>query len=360
MAVFTWQNKATTLGTTKFMEKFLEQPLPIGIDAIIKLGTPVNDRATGAKKFDTFNIRRGLLPGGTMRHQPETEQVQENDTEEDFTHGTVWEYANSYDFTQKADDLAEFEVEDWIAQKAAENINHSKAQIYLHAILTDTNCFYTPTSAASGTFDCDGTVSTAVGASFNEFHHREIVDQLCQWQTPLTNGRLLAFGRFGAFRHLYETFRALGMYTDKSIITGRDVPIVYNTEFHEINLTTPMDIGANGVTDTTPVAGRTAYTANTEQNWFGNYVLNAINFNEVLYVSAQDLLYINMPHVPKVWYNESPDGGRHKWYGWNMLLGAKSPYDETFNGAATPYVTPPAQRGRVRSLLVTGTSAMVY
>ena len=79
-----------------------------------------------------------------------------------FVVATVNEYGNGVSYTRKAQTLAEYSVDETLKKILAMNVAESMDKI-AGTEFQNADVFYTPTGAAAGTFDKDGTVSTGAG-----------------------------------------------------------------------------------------------------------------------------------------------------------------------------------------------------
>ena len=114
-----------------------------------------------------------------------------------FVVATVNEYGNGVSYTRKAQTLAEYSVDETLKKILAMNVAESMDKI-AGTEFQNADVFYTPTGAAAGTFDKDGTVSTGAGASVSAFHIREIIKNMKNDNVPKWDGNSY-LGVFSAF-----------------------------------------------------------------------------------------------------------------------------------------------------------------
>lgn len=90
---------------------------------------------------------------------------------------TMAEYGNSIPYTGKVDTLSEFSVSNVIT-KALRDDMAKVMDIAVADVMTGGKLCYIPTSLTGGTWDVDGTPSTAATVNLNLAHIRELVDAL--------------------------------------------------------------------------------------------------------------------------------------------------------------------------------------
>ncbi len=78
---------------------------------------------------------------------------------------------------------------------------------------TNSDVFYTPTAAAAGTLDKDGTVSTASGASLDSGHIRDIIDNMKNDHVPKWDG-----SNYLAVLHVFTMGRVFADTASGSIV----------------------------------------------------------------------------------------------------------------------------------------------
>ena len=90
---------------------------------------------------------------------------------------TVSEYGRAVPYTSLAEDLSEFDIENPIQNRLVEQKKLVLDTCAATAFKT-AKVMYIPTGPAAGTWDTDGTASTAATSNWNMFHIEEIVDYL--------------------------------------------------------------------------------------------------------------------------------------------------------------------------------------
>lgn len=359
---FIWTNRRATLFREKIRSSILSAPIAEGYESVIKLGRMVPQ--FGKNSGENWLVTRRDKLRGTMYRHAEDEDIQEGSYSDNETHGYIYEYARQIPFTRRLEELSQRNVVQEIRDVLAEDIQLTEASTKLYQLLADTHYFMEPTGLDTSEFvvGTPANFTIAVPVNFNLNHLDHLVTRANYLQIPKVNGRRFLFGRVGAFDVIWRAARELMKYTDsKSVITGREVPVIRGVEFHEISFDTPNDLQKNGAAFLTPITSRTAYTANTNQNWFGNYSLGAVNFNEMLLVGGEDCIEHAVVRPITVALKASDDFDRLKTIGWHGVWGDKQPWDENhFVADGHTDAIAPVTKGRVRTILVTTEAAVTY
>jgi N4-gp56 family major capsid protein len=132
----------------------------------------------GRKKGETITLTRlGTIAEPTSATLMENTRIPEDTIALSTVAITVSEYGRAVPFNSLAEDLSEFDIENPIQNRLTEQKTLVLDTAAAAAFKTAKIC-YIPTGLAAGTWDTDGTASTAATANWNVFHVEEIVDYL--------------------------------------------------------------------------------------------------------------------------------------------------------------------------------------
>jgi len=205
---------------------------------IRNLARPV--KAFGKNKGSTVEIEKYRKLARATSELSELRSVPTKRPDINFTTVTVKEYGNAVAETRRAKTLAEYSVDETL--KAILSINMTESMDF-HAgqELKNSDVFYTPTSASAGTFDRDGTVSTAAAASLTSAHVRDIVSNMKTDNVPRWDGQnYLAILHVFTMQRIFEDQASGGVvdlhkYEMPQAIINGEVGIYYGTRFVEEN-----------------------------------------------------------------------------------------------------------------------------
>lgn len=108
-----------------------------------------------------------------------------------FTTVTVKEYGNGVSYTKKAASIAEYALDETLKRILSINITESMDKVAYNEAFSKADVFWTPTGTASsptGTYDTDGTVSTAATRHIQSFDIRQIVTRMRADNIPHWDG----------------------------------------------------------------------------------------------------------------------------------------------------------------------------
>jgi|TARA_Y100000310_G_C20676709_1_gene813520 N4-gp56 family major capsid protein len=132
----------------------------------------------GRKKGDTVTLTRiATIAEPTSADLTEGERIPEDTYSISTTSVTVKEIGRSVPFTSFAEDLTFFDLENGVQRRLRDQMGlvlDSKAA----AKFKEAQVKYIPTGVAAGTFDTDGTASTAATGNWNVFHVEEVRDYM--------------------------------------------------------------------------------------------------------------------------------------------------------------------------------------
>lgn len=122
--------------------------------------------------------------GGTL---VETETMPERGFT--ITKGTivVTEYGNSVPYTGKLEALAEFDIDN-TCQKVLRKDEASVIDQAVAAQFQASDAKYVCLTSTSGTLTTDGTAGGTAASNLNDYHVKQIVDQLRKWSIPTIDG----------------------------------------------------------------------------------------------------------------------------------------------------------------------------
>jgi len=143
----------------------------------------------GRKKGDTVTLTRiATISEPTSASLSEAERIPEDSYSISTTSITVVELGRAVPFTSFAEDLTWFDLQSGVQRRLRDQMKlvlDTKAA----AAFKTAKVKYIPTGLAAGTFDTDGTASTAATANWNVFHVEEARDYLFDTlQTPPWEG----------------------------------------------------------------------------------------------------------------------------------------------------------------------------
>lgn len=143
----------------------------------------------GRKKGESVTLTRiATIAEPTSVDLSESERIPEDTYSISTTSITVVEIGRAVPFTSFAEDLSFFDIESSIQRRLRDQMQLSLDTKAATAFKT-AQVKYIPTGLASGTFDTDGTASTAATANWNVFHVEENRDYLFDTlQTPPYEG----------------------------------------------------------------------------------------------------------------------------------------------------------------------------
>jgi N4-gp56 family major capsid protein len=143
----------------------------------------------GRKMGDTVTLTRiATIAEPTSANLTEGNRIPEDTYSISTTSVTVVEIGRSVPFTSFAEDLTFFDLENGIQRRLRDQMGLVMDTKAATAFQT-AQVKYIPTGLAAGTFDTDGTASTAATANWNVFHVEEVRDYLFDTlQTPTWEG----------------------------------------------------------------------------------------------------------------------------------------------------------------------------
>ncbi len=143
----------------------------------------------GRKMGDTVTLTRiATIAEPTSANLTEGNRIPEDTYSISTTSVTVVEIGRSVPFTSFAEDLTFFDLENGIQRRLRDQMGLVMDTKAATAFQT-AQVKYIPTGLAAGTFDTDGTASTAATANWNMFHVEEVRDYLFDTlQTPTWEG----------------------------------------------------------------------------------------------------------------------------------------------------------------------------
>jgi len=172
----------------RLMKTKMDSDIRIGSIATQALrGVPRPVANFGKKSGQTIEIEKyqNLTVDTSPLHEKRSVPIERNTI--NFVQATVKEYGRGTSWTKRTDNLAEYAVDEVLKDLIMNNMALTMDQIAGAEFLTG-DVFYTPTGATAGTFDTDGTVSTAAGANFNSYHFRDIVNNMRSGNVPFFDG----------------------------------------------------------------------------------------------------------------------------------------------------------------------------
>jgi len=132
----------------------------------------------GRKKGDTITLTRiASISEPTSANLTEAERIPEDTYSISTTSITVVEIGRAVPFTSFAEDLTFFDLENGIQRRLRDQMGlvlDTKAAVAFRTAQVK----YIPTGLGAGTFDSDGSASTAATANWNIFHVEEVRDHL--------------------------------------------------------------------------------------------------------------------------------------------------------------------------------------
>ncbi len=132
----------------------------------------------GRKRGETVTLTRlGDTDEPSDATLTESVKIPEDTWAMSTTSITVKEYGRSIPFNSLAEDLSEFDIENPIQDALVQQKKLVLDTAAMAAFKTAKVC-YTPTAAAAGTWDTDGTCSTTATANWNVYHIEEIFDYM--------------------------------------------------------------------------------------------------------------------------------------------------------------------------------------
>lgn len=344
----TWAVAKSTLATNKLAREVVKTAKDYG-EGVLDLITKTQPEM-GKKVGESFIVRRTGRPDGTTESKREDLPIDTSTYSENTVTITVAQYAQKIPITELVRDLSEFEIvaecKEMLARMWIESFTFQR----MYALLVGTKQFYTPTAPAAGTFDYDGTLSTAVAGTsgMTSWHLRDLAKYLRMLGVPEP---WRCIGYPGAFSNIWETAKAGMVYTDTSILKNREVKRYEGFEFYELNVSTPPTIGKTTTAHLTPVTGRTtAYTSETRQKYLGYRA--ATNFEEFIVAGGNDVLRLGMVSPMAISVEEAEHGTEIS-IAYKSIYGVGKKWNETALTATTA-------RGRCDAVLVSGTGAMTY
>lgn len=143
----------------------------------------------GKKQGDTVTLTRiATISEPTSANLTEGERIPEDSYSITTTSVTVVEIGRAVPFTSFAQDLTFFDLENSIQRRLRDQMRLVLDTKAATAFKT-AQVKYIPTGLAAGTFDTDGTASTAATANWNVFHIEEVRDYMFDTlQTPTWEG----------------------------------------------------------------------------------------------------------------------------------------------------------------------------
>lgn len=194
----------------------------------------------GANKGDTVAIEKWQKLSKQTSELNELRSMPINRADINEVTVTVKEYGNASGFTTKAMTLAEYSVNEKVKEQIAVNMAESIDSI-IGTEFKNSDVFYTPTGAAAGTYDVDGTVSTSAGDDMESYHWRDIVRNMKSYNVPFYDGsHYLALVHVFTMGKIYED-TAAGSVVDlkkydqpEELLTG-EVGMYYGLRFVEEN-----------------------------------------------------------------------------------------------------------------------------
>ena len=206
----------------------------------------------GRKMGDTVTLTRiATIAEPTSANLSEGNRIPEDTYSISTTSVTVVEIGRSVPFTSFSEDLTFFDLENGIQRRLRDQMGlvmDTKAA----AAFQTAQVKYIPTGLTAGTFDTDGTASTAATANWNVFHVEEIRDYLFDTlQTPPWEGN----DYIGIFRTLglrgikrdpdWETWHK---YTDPQAKFNNEIGRIENVRHIETNHANALQqVGTNSV-----------------------------------------------------------------------------------------------------------------
>lgn len=132
----------------------------------------------GRRKGETVTLTRlGTISEPSSAVLTENVKIPEDTWSLSTISITVSEYGRSVPFTSLAEDLSEFDIENPIQNALVQQKKLVLDTAAAAAFKTAKVC-YIPTGVAAGTWDTDGTASTAATANWSLYHVEEITDYL--------------------------------------------------------------------------------------------------------------------------------------------------------------------------------------
>ena len=187
MAQFTWEFDAPTgVFKSHAMSKRLYMAA-LENTVFMDFVKPVD--GYGRKMGDTVTLTRiASIAEPTSANLTEGNRIPEDTYSISTTSVTVVEIGRSVPFTSFAEDLTFFDLENGIQRRLRDQMGLVMDTKAATAFKT-AQVKYIPTGIAAGTFDTDGTASSAATANWNVFHVEEIRDYLFDTlQTPTWEG----------------------------------------------------------------------------------------------------------------------------------------------------------------------------
>jgi|2_EtaG_2_1085320.scaffolds.fasta_scaffold31561_2 N4-gp56 family major capsid protein len=237
MAQFTWTMDAPT-GTYK--QHALSRKLYMAAlenSVFMDHITPVS--GYGKKKGENVTLTRvATITEPTSPTLTEGERIPEDSYSISTTSITVVEIGRSVPFTSFAEDLSFFDLENSIQRRLRDQMRLALDTKAATAFKT-AKVKYIPTGVAAGTFDTDGTASTAATANWNVYHIEEIRDYLFDTlQTPPVEGDdYLAIFRTLGLRGIKRdpAWEEWHKYTDPQAKYNNEIGRVENVRHIETN-----------------------------------------------------------------------------------------------------------------------------
>ena len=212
------------------------------------------EKAIGKNKGDTVDFNKVSniqTAGGTIS---ETTRIPESKIL--IRRGTLVmeEYGNSIPYTGKLEALSEFSVDNIITVALRNDMAKVMDQVVATEMKT-TDVSYTPTSAAAGTWDVDGTVSTTATANLGVFHVKEVIDGMkvglfgsgntSNPVPPYDGENYVCIASVKALRGIKDDpdWEEVVKYADPERLLTGEVGRFYSTRFIESNHTSSLSNG---------------------------------------------------------------------------------------------------------------------
>ena len=150
---------------------------------------------------------------------------------------TITEYGNSVPYTGKLEALSEFDVDN-TCQKVLRKDQVSVIDKAVAAQFQASDAKYVCLTTTSGTLTTNGTAGGTAGCNLNDYHVKQIVDQLRKWNVPNVDGdNYVSVGSVNALRGLRDDDKWLdaSKYGKPERLFSHEVGKHYSARFVEEN-----------------------------------------------------------------------------------------------------------------------------
>lgn len=167
----------------------------------------------------------------------EGERIPEDTYSVSTTSITVTEVGRAVPYTSLAEDLSFYDISNSIQRRLRDQLTLG-LDTKVATAFKQAQVKYIPTGIASGTFDTDGTASTAASANMNVFHVEEIADYMYDTlQTPMVGGDYVGIFRTLGLRGIKRdpAWEEWHKYTDPQAKFNDEIGRIENVRFIRTN-----------------------------------------------------------------------------------------------------------------------------